>query len=43
MTCEDMLEQAYAGQSTTMAQSHAMDVTFWLPQAESALAWVKKR
>jgi hypothetical protein len=43
MTCDELLEQTRAGRSTTMAQYHAMDMTFWLPQAEATLAQVKKR
>jgi hypothetical protein len=40
MTCDDSLEQACAGLSTAMAQYHAMDMTFWLPQTEAALTRV---
>ena len=38
MTCNDMLEQARAGRLTAMTRYHAMDLTFWLPQAETVLA-----
>jgi hypothetical protein len=31
-------EQALAELDTAMALYHAMDMTFWLPQAEAALA-----
>ena len=33
-------EQARAELSTAMTLYHAMDMTFWLPQAEAALAHV---
>ena len=34
-------EQAHAELSTAIALYHAMDMTFWLPQAEAALAQVE--
>ena len=43
MTCDEFLEQTRAGPSTAMARYYAMDMTFWLPQAEATLAQVKKR
>jgi hypothetical protein len=36
-------EQARAGLSTAMEMDRAMDMTFWLPQAEAALAQVEGR
>jgi class 3 adenylate cyclase/tetratricopeptide (TPR) repeat protein len=36
-------EQAHAALSTAIALYHAMEMTFWLPQAESALAQVEGR
>jgi predicted protein tyrosine phosphatase len=36
-------EQARAELSTAIALYHAMDMTFWLPQAEAALAQVEGR
>jgi len=33
-------EQARAALSTAIAMYHSMDMTFWLPQAEAALAQV---
>jgi hypothetical protein len=36
-------EQARAALSTAIAMYRAMDMTFWLPQAEMALAQVEKR
>ena len=43
MTCDDILEQVRAGQSTAMARYYTMDLTFSLPQAEAALAQVAGR
>ena len=36
-------EQARAELSTAIAMYHAMDMTFWLPQAEVVLAQVEER
>jgi tetratricopeptide (TPR) repeat protein len=36
-------EQAHAELDTAMSLYHAMDMTFWLPQAEAALAQVERR
>jgi hypothetical protein len=36
-------EQAYAELSKAIALYRAMDMTFWLPQAEAALAQVEGR
>jgi len=36
-------EQAHTILSTAIALYRAMDMTFWLPQAEAALAQVGKR
>jgi hypothetical protein len=36
-------EQARAALSTAIAMYRAMDMTFWLPQAEAALAQVEER
>jgi hypothetical protein len=36
-------EQAHVELSTAMALYRAMDMTFWLPQAEAALAQVEGR
>ena len=37
------VEQARAALSTAIALYRAMDMTFWLPQAEAALAQVERR
>jgi hypothetical protein len=39
-TTTDRREQACTALSTAMALYHAMAMTFWLPQAEAALALV---
>jgi len=36
-------EQARAALSTAIAMYRAMEMTFWLPQAETALAQVEER
>ena len=36
-------EQAHAALSTAIAMYRAMDMAFWLPQAEVALAQVEER
>jgi hypothetical protein len=34
-------EEAHVALSTAIALYRSMDMTFWLPQAEAALAWVE--
>jgi hypothetical protein len=36
------VEQARTALSTAVELYHAMDMTFWLPEAEAALAQVKE-
>jgi hypothetical protein len=36
-------EQAYAALSAAIDLYRAMDMTFWLPQAEAALAQIEER